>query len=149
VVTFLPDTSCIVAAVCSWHEHHAAAAHELGQRFGTDQPMVLAAHTLAESYAVLTRLPPPHRIAPNAALTLLEANFAERGTVVALDGRGYLPLLRTLARAGHAGGRTYDALIAQCARKGRVDELITFNPTHFAPFADDAFAIVVPGQPRR
>ena len=26
---FLPDTSCLVAAVCSWHEHHAATVeHE-------------------------------------------------------------------------------------------------------------------------
>lgn len=26
---FLPDTSVIVASVCTWHEHHAAAIAEL------------------------------------------------------------------------------------------------------------------------
>ena len=26
---FLPDTSCLVAALCSWHEHHGATCADL------------------------------------------------------------------------------------------------------------------------
>src|SRR5439155_4456381 len=63
-----PDTSCLVAAVCAWHEHHAAAAREIERRLAAGEPMIVAAPALVESYAVLTRLPPPHRLRPADAL---------------------------------------------------------------------------------
>ena len=56
---FLPDTSCLVAAVCWWHENHAATAQELARRARPREEMVMAAPALVEAYAVLTRLPPP------------------------------------------------------------------------------------------
>ena len=53
---FLPDTSCLVAAVCSWHEHHQATSAELSRRVEHGEVLVLAAPALVEAYAVLTRL---------------------------------------------------------------------------------------------
>ncbi len=72
---FLPDTSCIIAAVCSWHEHHEAAASEIERRLAARTQMIVAAPALVEAYAVLIRLPSPHRLSPQNALTLLENNF--------------------------------------------------------------------------
>jgi hypothetical protein len=46
--------------------------------------MIVAAPALTEAYAVLTRLPPPHRLSPQTALTLLENNFFKLATVIAL-----------------------------------------------------------------
>ena len=43
--------------------------------------MIVAAPALVEAYAVLTRLPPPHRLSPQTALTLLENNFLKLATV--------------------------------------------------------------------
>ena len=37
---FVPDTSCLVAAVCSWHEHHEATAEELARRSKRREEMV-------------------------------------------------------------------------------------------------------------
>ena len=65
----------MIAAVCSWHEHHEAAANELERRLAARAKMIVAAPALIEAYAVLTRLPPPHRLSPPTALTLLEYNF--------------------------------------------------------------------------
>lgn len=47
--------------------------------------MIVAAPALIETYSVLTRLPAPHRLSPAAALSVVEANFLGRVTIVALD----------------------------------------------------------------
>jgi predicted nucleic acid-binding protein len=134
----------MVAALCAWHERHEAAAAELNRRLGRE-PMLLAAPALVETYAVLTRLPPPHRLSPTNALELVEANFLATGRTVSLDAATYHALLRRAPQGGIAGGRIYDAVIAHCALKAKAAALLTFNEAHFAPFARAGFAIVVPG----
>jgi len=133
VKTFALDTSCMVAAVCTWHERHADAVSGIEQRLGRGERPAIAAHALLETYAVLTRLPAPHRLAPTDAWTLVETNFIKTGTVVALDGEAYTSLLSRLAKSGIGGGRSYDALIADCATQAKVAALLTLNPRHFEP----------------
>src|ERR1043166_6916913 len=111
---FLPDTSCMIAAVCSWHEHHDAAANEIERRLAARAKMVVAGPALVEAHAVLTRLPPPHRLAPEMALLLLENNFLKLATVIALDAKSYERLLLEAPRKKLAGGGTYDAVIGAC-----------------------------------
>ena len=142
---FLPDTSCIVAAVCAWHPYHEPAASEIERRLNTGEPMLLAAPALIESYAVLTRLPPPHRVSPVDALALLEAGFMDTGRTVALEADAYRTLLRAAPELGVAGGRTYDAVIAACAAAGPAETLLTFNAAHFASILAGSVQIVVPG----
>jgi predicted nucleic acid-binding protein len=137
VAAFSIDSSCIVAAVCGWHEHHAAAARAVDRRLGRGSRLVVAAHALVEAYAVLTRLPAPHRLARADAWMLIEANFVSDADVVALPASSYAPMLEKLARAGIGGGRSYDALIAASARHGKADELLTFNRRHFDSIETD------------
>lgn len=141
---FTPDTSCMVAAVCGWHEHHDRAAAELTRRLAAREPMLLAGPALVETYAVLTRLPPPHRLSPSDSLGLLEGNFLDAGQIVTLDGGSYRGLLRRAPRDAISGGRVYDTVIAQCALKAKASALLTFNQAHFASFACPGFDIVVP-----
>jgi predicted nucleic acid-binding protein len=143
-VSFFLDTSCIVAAVSLWHEHHAAAAAEIERRLAEREKMMTAAHALAESYSVLTRFPAPYRLSAADALALLEDNFIRRGRVVALDVDGYLDLLRGAAAEGDAGGRIYDAVIAACALKARAAALLTFNSSHFEGYSAAGLAVVTP-----
>jgi predicted nucleic acid-binding protein len=140
---FLPDTSCLVAVVCVWHEHHGRAAQELERRLGQDEPMRIAGPSLIETYAVLTRLPPPHRLSPADTLALLEANFMS-ADVIALDADSYRTLLRQTPGEGVSGGRVYDSVIAACALKAAVSVLLTFNANHFLPFSTPGLRIVVP-----
>ena len=123
----------MIAAVCTWHEHHAAAAGEIERRLGRGERMAIPAPALVEAYAVLTRLPAPHRLAPADAWALVKANFVERRQVVALTSRIYAGVLHDLVQHGLGGGRASDAVIAACARHARADVLLTFNTQHFDP----------------
>jgi len=137
----------MVAAVCGWHEHHVAAADEFNRRLGFKEPMIVAAPALVEAYAVLTRLPPPHRLSAADALAVLDANFMHAGRLVALDAASYRSLLRDAPKGGIGGGRTYDAVIARCAVKAKASTLLTFNERHFRALAPAGIDIVVPGSP--
>ena len=106
--------------------------------------MIVAAPALVEAYAVLTQLPPPHRISPEAALTLLDNNFVKSVTVIALTAKSYEALLRLAPKNGVAGGRTYDAVIGTCAEQAKASTVLTFNAADFTAVAKD-FAVVIPG----
>ena len=134
----------MVPAVCGWHEHHGAAAAEIERRLAQAEPMHIAGAALVEAYAVLTRLPPPYRLAPADALALLEGSFITPGRTVTLGSRAYERLLRAAPAGGIAGGRVYDGVIAACARAAGASTLLTFNQRHFAPFAGSGLAVVVP-----
>ena len=146
--TFFVDTSCIIAAVCGWHKFHPEAAAEIERRLDKKERLATAAHALAEAYAVLTRLPAPHRLAPADALALLEGNFIDGARVIALDADGYRSLLKRAPRDGLSGGRTYDAIIADCAVRARAATLLTFNAAHFQALDAAQVRVVVPSLER-
>lgn len=141
---FLPDTSCIIAAVSGWHADHLATLSEIQRRLSLGEEMVAAAPALIEAYAVLTRLPAAQRLAPDHALATIEAGFIARRRVIALTYRDYLRLLRGSPSAEVFGGRTYDSVIAECAVKARVSALLTLNADHFQSWASDQMKVVVP-----
>ena len=143
---FALDTSCMVAAVCAWHVRHAAAAAEIERRLDRGERMAIAAHAIAETYAVLTRLPAPHRLAPSDAWTLVRTNFVDDAALVTLDGPGHVEVLTQLAGAGIGGGRTYDGLIAACAGASHARALLTFNSRHFDP-PPHGVILVEPSEP--
>lgn len=132
--SFLPDTSVMVATVCTWHEHHERAISEMEHRLAVQESLVIATPALIEAYAVLTRLPPPHRLSPQDAIALIETNFLTKGTLAGLDNKAFRPLLQEAANHEIAGGRTYDWVIAACARAARVKTLLTFNTRDFLSF---------------
>lgn len=142
---FLLDTSCMVAALCNWHVHHERAVREVERRLNGGEMLVVAAPALVETYAVLTRLPPPRRISPTQCRALLEANFLNDATeTVALDADAYHRLVYGAPERGIAGGRMYDAVIVACAQAARVDSLLTFNERQFVPLSTQDIQIVVP-----
>ena len=143
MTSYLLDTSCLVAAVCEWHSHHASTRKEIERRAAAGEKTTLAAHSLAEAYSVLTRLPEPHRLRPDDALALLEANWGET-RLVALGAADYRTTLRRCRDAGIGGGAVYDALIASCARKARVATLVTWDIGAFERFLEDEPAVRAP-----
>ena len=140
---FALDTSCMVAAVCTWHERHLSAVAEIERRLARGGRLAVAAHALVEAYAVLTRLPAPNRLGPADAWALVKGNFVDGASVVALSGQAHIALLRGLAGDGISGGRSYDAVIAACARQAKVEALLTFNPRHFEP-PPEGVAVIEP-----
>ncbi len=140
---YLLDTSCLVAAVCEWHRHHEVTRKEIERRTAAGETVRLAAHSLAEAYSVLTRLPEPHRLRPCDALALLEANWG-KAWLVALAASDYRATLRRCRDAGIGGGAVYDALISSCARKARASTLLTWDVGGFARFGEDGPEIRAP-----
>ncbi len=131
---YLCDTSGLVAAVCSWHEHHERTRAELERRADANEQLVLAAHSLAETYAVLTRLPAPNRLRATDAIALIELNWLD-APVVQLTAHETWESLREAQRHGLLGGQMYDVLIAMAALKAQASTIVTWNVRHFAPFA--------------
>jgi toxin FitB len=106
-VKLASDTSVAVAALLSDHPAHEAASEALAACKTT------IAHVAAETYSVLTRLPPPHR----AEATTAAGALAERlpRAHVTLEANDHASAPKHLAEAGIGGGATYDGLIALAA----------------------------------
>jgi predicted nucleic acid-binding protein len=126
----LVDTSCLVAAALTQHEHHRATIDDLSRRRASGHRLLVAAHALLESYAVLTRLPAPHRLAPADAWAILDRNWG-RAETIALTAPESRRVMQRHASRGLGGGRVYDGCIAECARKGKAGEILTWNLRHF------------------
>jgi hypothetical protein len=104
---------------------------------GQEQGFV-AAHSLAEMYAILTKLPPPFRHSPEQALLSIEDNILKHFRISSLAGDEYAALIREAAGAGIQGGTVYDAVLLQSADKARVDRIYTLNLKHFLAVAPEA-----------
>jgi predicted nucleic acid-binding protein len=132
VERILFDTSALVPAMLGSHEHHPLAVRWLGRAVSGDLRLAVSAHSLAECYAALTRLPVPHRVDPDRALMLIRTNIIERARaiVIALDAEELVGVLVDAAARGVVGGQVYDALIVRAAAKGKA-RILTFNTKHF------------------
>lgn len=107
-----PDTSVLVAGFATWHEAHDSAARAL------KKGVHLVAHTAMETYSVLTRLPPPHRVAPDVVHTYL--SDVTSADYLTLDARLHRDLINSLAAHNVVGGATYDALVGSTAKAAGV-----------------------------
>ena len=132
---FLCDSSCLVATVCGWHEHHTRTIAEIERRLQQGHELAIASHSLIETYAVLTRLPSPSRLAPSIAMTLLEANWGD-APVICLTAAETWRALQRAKGLEVAGGQTYDALSATCAEKSGASTVLTWNVRYFSRFAN-------------
>lgn len=144
-MTYLPDTSCLVALLCSWHENHAATLREMSRRRRDGDTLVVAGHSLVEAYAVLTRLPYPYRMAEEDAWQLLDRNFS-KVQIVTLTSAQYWRTIQFCRNEKISGGQIYDGVIASCARKARAGVLLTWNRDHFIRFQGEDLIVDTPGK---
>ena len=101
------DTSVAVPLLVQTHVAHLEVV-----RWWDRREVHLAGHALAETYAVLTRLPGDLRLDPRNAAMLLSERFAPP-LLMGTETAGRLPQL--LSELGIAGGAVYDALVALAA----------------------------------
>jgi len=102
------DTSVAVAAFGSWHEEHRSAVRAVARGARLLGPVAV------ETYAVLTRLPLPHRAPPELVVEFLTGNFPQ--PILTLPPREHPRLLASCSRLGVTGGGIYDALVAATAK---------------------------------
>ena len=101
------DTSVAVPLLVRTH-----TAHEAVVRWWNGRELALCGHAVAETFAVLTRLPGDVRLTPGDAAWLLDERFPRR-LALSTAASGGLP--DVLGRLGIAGGAVYDAMVALAA----------------------------------
>jgi len=87
-------------------------------------------HCCMEFYAVSTRLPAGYRLAPHQACDLLK-EIISTFQAEQLPGDAQLSFLEAAAGERVAGGRIYDAHIAEIARYAGAGIVVTDNRRHF------------------
>lgn len=136
------DTSVLVSAFVVSHPKHQSCIPWLHQVKAKQVQGIIATHTLAETYSVLTRLPVSPRISPRLARQLIDENLKEF-EVVSLEAEDYYKVIDKMVTLNLMGGAIYDALIAQVATKAQVSQLLTLNPDHFTRLGDEIARLVL------
>lgn len=138
------DTSVIIAAVSSWHEHHSRAIPVVREALDTGRGALVPLPALVESFSVLTRLPPPWRLCPADARDLVVRTFRDQSTLVGLEGEDGWDRLDSATARGISGGTVHDAHIVACARKAGAEAVATFNRRHFERLDCAPMELIVP-----
>jgi predicted nucleic acid-binding protein len=122
------DTSVLVPVFYGEHIHHQPSI-DLFIRFNRSDASC-GAHSLAEVYSTLTRMPGRDRVSAEQAM-LFVGSIRERLSVVALTGSEYVNALEIFSGRGIVGGAIYDALLARCAMKAKAETIYTWNLRHY------------------
>lgn len=122
------DTSVLVPVFYGDHVHHKASLERFIQF--KKSTGCCGAHSLAEVYATLTRMPGKHRISAEQAMLFI-GSIRERLSIVALNGEEYANALQTSAALGIVGGGIYDAMLAHCAIKANAETIYSWNIRHY------------------
>lgn len=141
----LLDTSILVAAMVEAHPFHEQGLIWLKRVTNGADEGVVAAHSLAELYSILTTLPVQPRISPDEARRLIQHNVIQKLDVITLGSQDYTQVIELLAEIGIIGGAIYDALILRAAAIAKVDLVVTLNERDFRRvYPDLANKIVAP-----
>lgn len=122
------DTSVLVAAFWGDHPQHPSSLALV--KAATRATACCAAHSIAEVYSVMTRLPVKPPIPAEQALLFIR-QIRERFTVVTLTERDYFATVERLAASGLARSYIYDGLIMTAAAKSGAGEIYTWNSDDF------------------
>lgn len=129
------DTSVLVAASVADHPHHARARPVLQRVASGEDIGFVGAHSIAETYAALTRVPVTPRIHPSEAGRIVRENILRTCTVVQADTAQYLEALSAVQDKGLPGPKIYDALLLACAVRSGAERVYTFNLGDFRDLA--------------
>jgi predicted nucleic acid-binding protein len=131
-MTVFLDTSVLLAGLVDFGPQSAPAQsvlHHVAEK-AVSSPAT-AWHCCLEFFSVSTRLPAEFRLSPADAVALLGQEVFARMAVQDLPAGDRVGLLKAAAQDGIAGGRIYDAHIAEVARAARADVIVTDNRRHF------------------
>lgn len=138
------DTNVVIAGLLEWHADHERALAVLLESQESDSGMILPLPVLLEAYAVLTRLPPPHRLAPESAHELLQLGLRQRSSVSSLPTLESWAFVRNAYKLGVAGGSIHDAHILACAKAAGARRFATFNHKHFSRLDLTGIELIIP-----
>jgi predicted nucleic acid-binding protein len=125
------DTSVLLAGLIDFGPSSAPAQQVLHAVAVGTIAAGTAWHCCLEVYSVATRLPPEFRVSPADAARLLQEEVFARMAIQDLPSGDRGPFFSSLVQDGIAGGRIYDAHIAEVARAAGARVIVTDNRRHF------------------
>ncbi|MEM6802753.1 MAG: PIN domain-containing protein [Bacteroidota bacterium] len=125
------DTSVLVASCVKNHPKHNVARKWLEKSSKMEIEAYVASHSLIEAYSVLTRAPFQPKIGSAEAYLMLERNILSHVRQINLEADNYLEVLKKLSENKFVGGISYDAIILACAKKYKLQQLISANAKDF------------------
>src|SRR5205809_2434274 len=131
-MTVFLDTSVLVAGLIDFGPQSAPAQmllHAVAEKKLSS--VATGWHCCLEFFSVATRLPPEFRVTPEEATRLLAEEVFARMAVHDLPAANRLPMLQAAGQDKVAGGRIYDAHIADVARAAGATLVVTDNRRHF------------------
>jgi predicted nucleic acid-binding protein len=135
------DTNILVASTIEAHPHHSISLPWIQQVRNRIIQGYISTHSIAELYAVMTRIPLAQPLNPQQIYELIVNNL-ESFHPVDLESNDYLEIIRNVAILNITGGGIYDAIIAQAALKANVDMLLTMNSKHFTRLGENIARLV-------
>src|SRR4029077_20820366 len=118
---------------------HAVAEKQVGDA-------ATAWHCCLEFFSVSTRLPVEFRLTAADAAQLVDHEIFGRMGVYDLPPADRQAMLKAAARDGTAGGRIYDAHIAEVARAAGAGVVVTDNRRHFMAALRHGIRVETPGE---
>lgn len=122
------DTSVLIPVFLEDHEHHDASFAAFLK--ADKKHACCAAHSLAELYSAITRLPTRHRLSGDQAFLFVQA-IRDQLKIISLGADEYYSVMEEAATAGIVGGMIYDMLLARSALKAKAETIYTWNVNHF------------------
>lgn len=135
------DTNILVAATIEAHPNHAISLPWIQKVRNKSIQGYISTHSIAELYAVMTRLPLAQPLNSQQVYDVIVNNL-ESFHPVDLESSDYLEIIQNVAKLNITGGGIYDAIIAQAALKANVDVLLTMNSKHFTRLGDHISRLV-------
>lgn len=138
------DTSVLLAGIIDFGRgsHHSQLVMDAVADGRIRQPLT-AWHCCLELYAVSTRLPEEYRLEPEIAVRFLREEVFARFSVQGLPAERREEFLVAAAGGGTAGGRIYDAHIAEVARLAGAQLVVTENRRHFTSLLRHGIRVLV------
>ncbi|HEU4927081.1 MAG TPA: PIN domain-containing protein [Vicinamibacterales bacterium] len=146
-LTIFLDTSVLLAGLVDFGPQSAPAQsilHAVAEK--TLPSPGTAWHCCLEFYSVATRLPPEFRLTPEDANELLRQEVFGRLVVHDLPSAVQASFFEGAARERIAGGRIYDAHIAEVARIAGARVIVTDNRRHFVSALRHGIKVVTPSE---
>lgn len=125
------DTSVLIAAFVNAHPRHSQCFPWVLRVKRKEITGIISAHSLLESYSVLTSLPLNPRVSPKLALSIIKENIISVFKIINYTANDYQKLLGDLAVNELSGGSSYDGLLLYAAKKCNADKIITLNLNDF------------------
>jgi len=131
VIDIFFDTSVLVAASISTHQHHAQALPVVQRVVNKKDHGFISNHAIAEMFAVLTRLPIIPRLHPGEVMRIVTDTVLPHFQTIPLTQHDYREAISLMESGGWRGGKIYDALHLRCAVKSKAERVYTFNVRDF------------------